>query len=73
MKINKNLYPEITDWHNLVLAWHKARRGKRYTPASATFECYLDRELIKLQDDLMRLEKPKKDRCALYRIKIKFR
>ncbi|MBI9043578.1 MAG: hypothetical protein JEZ06_03785 [Anaerolineaceae bacterium] len=52
MKTYKNLYPKITDWHNLLSAWRKARRGKRYTPAAASFERNLDRELLKVQAEL---------------------
>ncbi len=42
MKTHKNLYPQIYDFANLMLAWRKARRGKRYTPAAAAFERELD-------------------------------
>jgi RNA-directed DNA polymerase len=52
MKTFKNLYPQIADWHNLLLAWRKARKGKRYTPAAAAFERSLDIELLNLQHDL---------------------
>ena len=38
MKTYKNLYPQIIDFRNLVQAWRKARRGKRYKPAAAEFE-----------------------------------
>lgn len=52
MKTYKNLYAQIIDWHNLMLAWRKARRGKRCTPAAATFERNLDVELVSLQHEL---------------------
>ncbi len=52
MKTYKNLYPQITDWHNLMLAWRKPRRGKRYTPAAASFARNLDYELLSLYHDL---------------------
>ncbi len=53
MKTAKNLYPQIVDWHNLLAAWRKARRGKRYTPAAAAFERDLDYELLSLHRDLV--------------------
>jgi RNA-directed DNA polymerase len=53
MRTYKNLYPQITDWHNLMLAWRKARKGKRYTPAAASFERNLDLELVNLHHDLL--------------------
>jgi len=52
MKTYKNLYPQITDWSNLLLAWKKARRGKRYKPAAAAFEQNLGEELLRLQQEL---------------------
>jgi RNA-directed DNA polymerase len=52
MKTYRNLYASIIDWDNLMLAWRKARRGKRYTPAAAAFERALDRELPALQREL---------------------
>lgn len=48
MKTYKNLYPHIASFENLYTAWRKARRGKRYKTAAATFEQNLDTELIAL-------------------------
>ncbi len=53
MKTYKNLYPQIHDFANLMLAWRKARRGKRYTPAAAAFERELDVELTGLHRELL--------------------
>ncbi len=48
----KNLYPQIASFNNLYEAWHKARRGKRYTPAAVGFEQNLDMELLSLYQEL---------------------
>lgn len=52
MKTYKNLYPQIVSFDNLLLAWHKARKGKRYSPAAAVFERHLDVELAALHKEL---------------------
>lgn len=52
MKTYKNLYPQIYTFANLLLAWKKARRGKRYKPTVAAFEYNLDIELLTLQQEL---------------------
>ena len=33
-----SLYAQICDWSNLLLAWRKARKGKRRRAPAATFE-----------------------------------
>ena len=53
MKSYKNLYPQIIDFENMMLAWRNARRGKRYTPTAAAFERNLDVELTTLQNELI--------------------
>ncbi len=53
MKTYKHLYAQITEWHNVMGAWRKARKGKRYTPAAATFERDLDLNLLTLHRDLL--------------------
>lgn len=53
MKTHRGLYPQITAWDNLLSAWRKARCGKRYTAAAASFEQHLDRELLSIQRDLL--------------------
>jgi hypothetical protein len=52
MKKYWNLYPQIYAFENLLLAWQKARRGKRYSATAAAFECNLDVELTTLHDEL---------------------
>jgi hypothetical protein len=53
MKTYKNLYPSITNFENLYIAWRKARRGKRYTAAASVFEQNLDTELVALHQTLL--------------------
>lgn len=52
MKTCKNLYPQITGFANLDLAWHKARRGKRGKEAAARFEENAEGEMFQLQREL---------------------
>jgi retron-type reverse transcriptase len=51
-KTYKNMYSDITSFETLVSAWRKARRGKRYKAAVASFECNLDTELLTLYHEL---------------------
>lgn len=37
---------------NLLGAWKKARKGKKYTQSAAAFWVEQERELLKLQDEL---------------------
>lgn len=46
------LFPHITSWDNLWLAYHKAARGKRGRQAAATFEFQVADRLLALQDEL---------------------
>jgi hypothetical protein len=52
MKTYKNLYPPITDFANLYLAYRRARLGKRDRAAVASFEYDLERNLFDLQEEL---------------------
>ena len=52
-KTHTTLYPKISDFENIFWAWRKARRGKRYKPAAASFEQQLDLELMSLHHELM--------------------
>ena len=52
MKTFRRLYPQVHDWDNLYLAYHKARQGKRRTPGVATFEFNQEQELITLHQQL---------------------
>ena len=48
------LFPHITSWENLLLAYRKAARGKRGRYAAAAFEYKLADNLLALQDELRR-------------------
>lgn len=52
MKTYKNLYPEISSFANLDLAWYKARKGKRSKASVAAFEFNVEGELFQLQREL---------------------
>jgi retron-type reverse transcriptase len=52
MKTYKNLYPRITSFANLDLAWRKARKGKRSKLGVAQFEFNAEGELFQLQREL---------------------
>jgi retron-type reverse transcriptase len=51
-KTCKHLYPHIWEWDNLLLAYRKARKGKRARVPAATFEFYRESNLIALQKEL---------------------
>ncbi|MCA9928030.1 MAG: hypothetical protein KC419_06120 [Anaerolineales bacterium] len=51
-KVYRHLYPQVTDWDNLLLAWAKARKGKRGYPPAATFEHNAGENLLALQTAL---------------------
>jgi retron-type reverse transcriptase len=53
MKRHKNLHPAIVDWRNLMQAWRKARKGKRYREAAASFARNLDQEMLSIHSDLV--------------------
>lgn len=53
MKTFKHLYPTITSFDNLLLAFHKARRGKRGRADVAAFEYHLEENLLTLQEELV--------------------
>lgn len=44
---------EIASWSNLVAAFHRAARGRRYSPAVLRFSGSLDRELGRLADEVL--------------------
>ncbi|MBP8954514.1 MAG: RNA-dependent DNA polymerase [Armatimonadetes bacterium] len=52
MKRAKNLYPHVWDFANLLLAAHKALRGKRRKSTPARFSLDLEKELCALEDEL---------------------
>jgi retron-type reverse transcriptase len=47
------LFPRITSWDNLWLAYHKAAKGKRGKTSAAAFEHQLADKLIELQTELI--------------------
>lgn len=51
-KVYRHLYTQICDWENLLLAWRKARKGKRRQPPAATFEWDAANHLLDLQHEL---------------------
>lgn len=53
MKTYKNLYAQICSFENLLSAAKKAQRGKRLKPAVARFNIELEKELIRLQKELL--------------------
>jgi retron-type reverse transcriptase len=52
LKTFKNLYPQITSFENLRLAFKKAARGKRGKADVAAFEYDLEGNLLALQEEL---------------------
>lgn len=46
------LWDALISWDNLLLAYRKAKRGKRTRPAVARFACDLETELLTLQREL---------------------
>jgi len=52
LKTHKHLYPQITSFDNLHLAFKAARRGKRSRPDIAEFEFNLEGNLLDLQKEL---------------------
>lgn len=52
MKSYRNLYPQISCFSNLLLAFEKARKGKRGKAGVAAFEYNLERELLRLEREL---------------------
>lgn len=53
MKRYGNLWPEIIEFENLLQAARQAQRGKRYRPNVLDFNYQLDRELLRLQRELV--------------------
>ena len=52
MNRHDDLYSQVWDWDNLLLAYRKASKGKRGKPPVASFECHLEDNLIQLQRQL---------------------
>ena len=51
-KVYRHLYPQVHDWENLLLAWRKARKGKRGSPPAAAFEMNAAEHLLEIQAEL---------------------
>lgn len=49
----RNLWPEVTSWSNLMLAYRRCRRRKRYKPAAVEFEACWESNLLRLQRELL--------------------
>ena len=52
MQVIDQLCPQLYAWENLLLAWRKARKGKRGRSPAATFEWNLAENLLTLQAEL---------------------
>ena len=53
MKTFDGLYPQICSFENLWTAAHKAQRGKRFQYSVSRFNFHLERELFRLQEELL--------------------
>lgn len=51
--VDGTLFPQISDFQNLYLAFKKAKTGKPYTPNIACFEACLEQQLFQLQQELV--------------------
>jgi retron-type reverse transcriptase len=46
------LFPQACSWQNLLQAWQRCRRGKRYSVAAADFALHWDQNLLRIQTAL---------------------
>ena len=53
MKTYNDLYPKIYSFQNLLLAYQKARKCKRYRPEVLKFTEHLEENLIDIQNSLI--------------------
>lgn len=53
MKTYNDLYPKIYDFQNLLLAYQKARKCKRFRPEILSFGEHLEENLIDIQNELI--------------------
>lgn len=51
--VYRHLYPQVYDWENLLLAWRKARKGKRGHAPAAAFEQHAGEHLLEIQAELV--------------------
>ena len=52
-KTFKELWPQVVSWENLVRAYQKCRRGKRYESLAAQFDFDWESQLLRLQKELI--------------------
>lgn len=52
-KTYRNLWPQVVSWENLLRAYRKCRRRKRYRQPATEFEFAWEENLLNLQRDLM--------------------
>lgn len=52
MKTHKNLFPRVWDFENLLIASKKAQRGKRREPDVYAFNAEIEKNLLRLQEEL---------------------
>lgn len=52
-KTYRNLWPEVVSWENLLRAYRKCRRRKRYRQPATEFDFAWEENLLNLQRDLM--------------------
>ena len=52
MKRLGGIWPQVIDFRNLLLAYRRARKGKRGRPGVEEFALGMERELLVLQDEL---------------------
>ena len=53
MKRANNLFPRICSFKNLYEAWKKAQKGKRFRDNVLSFNFNMEKELIRLQEELL--------------------
>lgn len=48
----RNLWPQVISWENLLAAWHRCRRHKRYRAEAVRFDFAWESHLLQLQREL---------------------
>lgn len=51
-KSYRDLWPQFIEWDNLLLAYRRCRRGKRYTPEATAFDWAWQPNLVALHREL---------------------
>ena len=49
----RNLWPQLVSWDNLLTAYRKCRRRKRYRQAATQFDFCWEQNLLQLQRELL--------------------